>query len=187
MAPMLAEEISCAGDGSNPDNGTQEVEESKDSPAHAQHSGQRSGEDAHAEDEAGKENAGRAIAVEHLLPALERGRRNSKKTSIAIEQGPPAIVAQGVAQVVAERGGTGGNHDDPAEMELVFGIGQKTRQQERGLAGDGKAGVLAEQCQSHGPVTVVGDECAQRVKNRVVHDEASSQFPVLSSQKRGFY
>jgi hypothetical protein len=54
-------------------------------------------------------------------------------------------------------------------MEPVFGISQKTRQQERSLAGDGDAGVLAEQSQGYGPVTVGGDEFAQGVKDREVH------------------
>ena len=86
-------------------------------------------------------------------------------------------MAYGIADVVAERGGAGSNYYDPSEMEPVLGIGQKTCQQERGLTGDGDAGVLAEQCQSHGPVAVVGDEFAQRMKNCGDHEE-----PVLSCQ-----
>ena len=103
---------------------------------------------------------------------------------IAIEQGTPAVVAQGVTQLAAECGGTGGNHDDPSEMKLVFGIGQKTGQQERDLTGNGNAGALRQQCQSHGPVAVVGDECAQPVKSCVIHEFKISmnQYPVPSTQ-----
>src|ERR1700687_2691197 len=167
---MLTEQKSGAGDEGDPDSCTQEVEENKSSPAHAQHAGQRSGENSHAEDEAGKENGGCAVTGEHFLTAFQRGRRNPKNALIAIEQWTPAVVAEDVAQVVAERGGAGGNHDDPAEMEMVFGVSQKTCQQERGLTGDGDAGVLAQQCQSYGPVAVLDNERAQRVKNRGVHE-----------------
>src|SRR3981189_920305 len=121
---MLPEQISGAGDAGDPDGRAQEVEQSKSSPAHAQHAGQRSGENAKAEDETGKENGGCAVAGEHVLAAFQRGRRNTKDALIAIEQRTPPIVTYGIADVVAERGGTGPNHDDPAEMEFVFGIRQ---------------------------------------------------------------
>jgi hypothetical protein len=64
-------------------------------------------------------------------------------------------------------------------MELVFGIREKTGEQERNLTGDRNAGALAEECQSHGPVAVVGDECAEPVEDLVVHEE---QFSVVSTQ-----
>ncbi len=80
--------------------------------------------------------------------------------------------ADGVTQIAAERGGTGGNDDDPSEMKLVFGIGETARQQERHLAGNGEAGALREQEQGQGPVAVVGDEAAQRVDDGWVHGEA---------------
>ncbi len=166
---MLAEQIPGAGDAGDPDGRTQEVEESKGSPAHAQHSGQRSGENAQAEHEAGKENSGGAVAGEHILSAFQRCRRNPEDTLIAIEQRTPAIMAEGVADIVAERGGRCGDHDDPSEMESMFGIGQKTCEQERALTWNRDAGVLAEQCQRYGPVTVGSDEFAQRVKNCLVH------------------
>jgi hypothetical protein len=38
---------------------------------------------------------------------------------IAIEERTPAIASNGIAQIVAERGGTRGDHDDPSEMEPV--------------------------------------------------------------------
>src|ERR1017187_5651583 len=63
---------------------------------------------------------------------------NPKDAFLAIEQRTSAVVAKGVTEIAAERGGTGGNHDDPAEMELVFGIGQKTCQQKRDLTGNGE-------------------------------------------------
>ena len=78
-------------------------------------------------------------------------------------------MAKGIAHVVTKRSGTGGNYDDPSEMKLMFGIGEKTCEQERALTGEGNARVLAEQRQSHGPVTIVSKEQAQRVKNRVMH------------------
>jgi len=42
---------------------------------------------------------------------------------IAIKERTPAIVADGLSQITAKRGGASGYHDDPSEMELVFGIG----------------------------------------------------------------
>src|SRR5437660_4721148 len=182
---MLSEQISGAGDAGHPDSRAQEVEENKRPPAHAKDAGQRSGENAQTEDEAGKENGGRSVAGKHVLAAFQRCRRNSEDPSIAIEQRAPAIVADGIAQVVAERCGARGNHDDPSEMEPMLGIGQKTCQQERGLTGHRNAGVLAEQCQSHGPVTVGGDEFAQRVKNRGAHEKQvlSCQLSVLSQPR----
>src|SRR5258708_23568358 len=181
---MLPEEISRAGDAGDPEGRTEEVEESKRPPAHAQHSGQRSGENAQAEDKAGEENCGCAVAGKHFLAAFQRGRLDPKESLIAIEQRTPAIVTDGIANVVAERGGTGGDHNDPSEMKPVFGITQKACQQKRSFAGDGDAGVLAQQCQGDGPVTVGGDEFAQRMKNRRAHElmkrVPSSQFSVLS-------
>ena len=167
---MLTEQVSGAGDAGNPDGRTQEVEESKSSPLHAQDAGQRAGENSHAEDETGKKNGGGAVAGEHSLAAFHHGRRDPEETLIAIKQGTPAMEADGVAQFAAEGGGTGGNHDDPSEMELVFGIGEKTGQQKRELTGNREASALRQQGQSYGPVTVVGDECAQRVDQRVVHE-----------------
>src|SRR5258708_25692581 len=176
--------MSRAGDAGDPDGRAQEVEESKCSPAHAQHASQRSGENAEAEDEAGEENCGCAVAGEHVLAAFQRGRRNPKEALIAIEQRTPAIVTYGIAKVVAERGGTGGDHDDPSDMKPVFGISQNACQQKRSFAGDGDASVLAQQYQGHGPVTVGGDEFTQRMKNREAHQlmkrVPSSQFSVLS-------
>src|ERR1700675_1542547 len=174
---MLPEQIAGAGDAGDPEGRPEEVEESKRPPAHAQDAGQRSGKNAQAEDEAGEENCGGAVVGKQVFAALQRGRLDPKESLGAIEQRTPAIMAEGVAQDVAERCGTGCHDNDPSEMEPVFGIGEKTCQQERGLTGDGDAGVLAEQCQSHGPVTVIGDEFAQRVKNRGAHEE-----PVLSSK-----
>lgn len=183
-APMLPEKVSGAGYAGDPDHRTQEVVESKRSQAHAQHTGQRSGENADAENETGKENGGGAVAGEHALAAFHHGRRDTKEALIAIEQWTPAMEADGVAQFAAEGGGAGGNHDDPAEMELVFVIGQETSQQERELTGNGNAGALRQQCQSYGPVTVVGDECAQPMKRRGVHEFKISmnQYPVPSTQ-----
>src|SRR5208337_2428889 len=85
------------------------------------------------------------------------------------------------AQIAAESGSSGGDHDDPSEMELVFGIRHKTSQQERDFAGNGNAGALPEQGQSHGPVTVVGDEGAEKVRNmhKWIKEVLSSQFSVL--------
>src|SRR5208337_971124 len=157
---MLAEEISGAGDDGDPDGRTQKIEHHKSSPTHAQHSGQRSGEDSHAEDEAGKEYGGCTVAREHLFAALQRSRRNPKDALIAIEQRTSAIVADGVAQIVAQRGGTGGNHDDPSEMKLLFGIGEKTCQQKRTLAGYRDTGVLAQERHRYAPITVGDNEFA---------------------------
>src|SRR5258708_34164212 len=123
--------MSRAGDAGDPDGRAQEVEESKCSPAHAQHASQRSGENAEAEDEAGKENGGCAVAGEHVLAAFQRGRRNPKEALIAIEQRTPAVVDNGIANVVAERGGTGGDHEESSEIEPVVGITQKACQQKR--------------------------------------------------------
>src|ERR1019366_6040292 len=122
VAPVLPEQISGAGDVGDPDRRTQEVEDRKCSPAHAQHSGQRSGENSHAEHEAGKENGDCAVAGKHLLAAFQRCWWNPKNALIAIEQRTSAVVAKGVTEIAAERGGTGSNHDNPAEMKLVFGI-----------------------------------------------------------------
>src|ERR1700687_737484 len=180
---MLPEQISGAGNAGDPESRTEEVEESKRSPAHSQHAGQRPRKNAQSEDEAGKENGGCAVAGKHFLAAFQRGRLNPKESLIAIEQRTPPIVAYDIADVVAERGGTRADHDDPSEMELMFGIGEKTCQQERGFTGDGDAGVLAQQSQGYGPVTVGGDEFAQRMKNREAHElmkqVPSSQFSVL--------
>src|SRR3984893_2318610 len=174
---MLPEQIAGAGDAGDPEGRSEEVEESKRSPAHAQDAGQRSGKNAQAEDEAGEENCGGAVVLKQVLAALHRGRLDPKESLVAIEQRTPAIMAESVAQIVAERCGTGCQDNDSSDMEPVVGIGEKTCQQERGLTGDGEAGVFAEQCQSHGPVTVIGDEFAQRVKNRGAHEE-----PVLCCQ-----
>src|ERR1700676_493895 len=141
---MLAEQVSGAGNASDPDCCAKKVEESKSSPAHTQHAGQRSGENAQSEDEAGKENGGCAIAGKHSLAAFQRRRLDPKESLRAIKQRTPAVVSDGIAQIVAERGGTGSDHDDPSEMELVFRIGEKTSQQERGLTGHRDAGVLAQ-------------------------------------------
>jgi len=64
----------------------------------------------------------------------------------------------------------------------MFVIRQKTRQQESDLTGDGDAGAFRQQGHSHGPVTVVGDEGAQRLNDGVVHEELvlSSQLSVFS-------
>ena len=180
---MMTEQISGTGHEADPNRRTQKVEKRKCSPAHAQHSGQRPGESPHAEDEAGKENGGCPVAGKHFLAALQRGWRNPKNALIAIEQRTSAIVAESVTEITAERGGNGGNYDDPAESELVFGIGQKTSHQERDLTGNWDAGALRQQGQSHGPVAVVGNECAQRMKSRGVHEETSCRFPVLSQNR----
>src|SRR5450755_999278 len=130
---MLSEKISAAGDGCYPEGGAEEVEKSKGPPAHAEYSGQRPGKDAQAEDEAGNKNGGCAIAGEHVLALLQHGRRNPKSALIAVEQRTPAIVAEGVTHIAAERAGAGGHHDDPAELERVFGIGHGASQQQRDL------------------------------------------------------
>src|SRR6266403_5187961 len=129
---MLPEQISGAGDAGDPESRTEEVKESKCSPAHAQDAGQRTGKNAQAEDEAGEENGGCSVASEHVFAAFQRCRRNSKDALIAIEQRTPAVMADGIAEIVAECGGSRADHNDPSEMEPVFGISQKTCQQERG-------------------------------------------------------
>jgi len=177
---MLAEKISGAGDRGDPDGRTQKVENRKGSPAHAQHSGQRSGEDSQTEDEAGKEYGGRTVAGEYFLAALQRGGGNPKEALIAIEQGTSSIVADGVTQVVAKSSGTGSDHDDPSQMEPMFGIGEKTCQQKRSLTGYGDTGVLAKERQRYPPITVGDNEFAKRVRDRVMHELMKR---VLSSQK----
>ena len=119
----MPEQVSDARHHRDPDGRAQKVEESESLPAHAQYAGQRSGKSAQAEDEAGKENGDCAAAGEHLLAAFQRRRRNPKDTLIAIKERTPAIVADGLSQITAKRGGASGYHDDPSEMELVFGIG----------------------------------------------------------------
>src|SRR5271169_1087350 len=109
---MMPEQVSGTGHEGNPDGRTQKVVESKSLPAHTQHARQRAGENAQAEDEAGKENAGCAVADEHLLTAFQRGRRNPQDALIAIEQRTPAIVADGVSEIAAERGGAGGRSEE---------------------------------------------------------------------------
>src|SRR5208282_3109885 len=77
--PMMPEQVSGAGDDGDPGGRAEEVEERKSLPSHAQHARQRAGENAQAEDEAGKKNGGRAVADEHLLAAFQRGRRNPQE------------------------------------------------------------------------------------------------------------
>src|SRR5208282_3827281 len=103
--PVMAEEVSGAGDDGDPGGGTEEVEESEGSPGHAQDSGERSGEDAHAEDEAGKEDGGGSVTGEHFFAALQRGRRNAKYAPVMIEEGTSAKLAERVAEVTTEGGG----------------------------------------------------------------------------------
>jgi len=91
------------------------------------------------------------------------------------------MVADGVAQIAAERGGASGHNDDPSKVELVFVIGQKTRQQESDLTGDGDAGAFRQQGHSHGPVTVVGDEGAEKVESRVVHGRSVRRLALQRS------
>jgi len=118
---MLSEQVSGAGNKGDPYDGAQKVEDDKCPPAHAQDAGERSGDNAHAEDEASEENCSRAISGKERLPALEHAVRNAKEFLIAIEQWAPAVVADGESQVVAERGGTGGEDDNPSEMKFVLG------------------------------------------------------------------
>src|SRR5260370_40401547 len=123
---MLPEQISGAGDAGDPEGRTQDVEESKRSPAHAQHARQRSGKNAQAEDEAGEENCGGAVVGKQVLAALQRGRLDPEESLGAVEQRTPAIMAYGVAQSVAERCGTSCQHNDTSEREPVFGIVVRT-------------------------------------------------------------
>src|SRR5260370_34131089 len=104
---MLTEQIAGAGDAGDPEGRSEEVEESKRSPAHAQDAGQRSGKNAQAEDEAGEENCGGAVVGKQGLDARQRGRLDPKESLVAIEQRTPAIMATGVAQNGAGRCVTG--------------------------------------------------------------------------------
>ena len=180
--PMLTEKISGAGNGNDPDRGAKKIEESKGLPAHAEHPCQRSGKNPQAKDEAGKENSRCAVAGEHILATFYHAWRDAKNVSIAIEQRTSAIGADGIAQIAAEGGGGDGNHDDPAEMEMMLVKGHKTSQQERDLARNRDAGAFGEQRHSNRPVAIVGDEGADEVDDPVVHEETvlSSRFSVLS-------
>src|ERR1017187_6116390 len=172
-APVLAEEISGDGNARGPDGRTHEIEKNIRLPAHAQRSGKGSGENTQPEDEAGKENGGRAVAVKHFLTALQGSGGNPKEALIAIQQPTPAVKTNRIAETAPECPGASGDNNDPAEVELVFGVSQKTGQQQRDLAGNGNARAFAEQCQSYGPVTVIGDEGTQPME---VHGVASWNY-----------
>src|ERR1022692_3417565 len=55
-APVLSEQIACAGDTRHPCNRAQEIEDRERAPTHSQDTGKRARKNSHSEDEAGKEN-----------------------------------------------------------------------------------------------------------------------------------
>jgi hypothetical protein len=168
--PMPPKQISGAGDHGDPTRRSQQIEDSKGSPGHAEYAGERPREHAHADDETGKENRGGSVARKHSFATSQGALRYAKDVLVAIEQGASAMAADGISQVVADGGGASGHDDDPTQMKLVFRVGEKAREQERGLARYWDSSVLAQQRKSNGPISVVGDEGAERVDDGVVHE-----------------
>src|SRR6266446_3560742 len=133
--PVLSEKVSDGGDHRHPERRSHEIEHSECLPRHAQNACQRSGEDAQAENESGKEHGEGAVTRKQFLAAFERALGNPGNVLIAFEQRTSSIVAEEISEIVAERGSAGSHDDDPAQMQLVFRIGQEAGEQERSLAG----------------------------------------------------
>ena len=92
---------------------------------HAQNARQRSGDDTHTENKTSEENCLRAITREHVFSALQGSGRNPEKIHVTIQQRPPAVVSQRVAQIVAQRRGESADDNEPSKMQVMFGIRQE--------------------------------------------------------------
>ena len=112
--------------------------------------------------------------LKHSFAPPQSGLGYAEDVPVAFEQGTSAMVADGISQVVANGGGAGGHDDDPTQMELVFGVGEETGEQERGFAGHRDSGVLAQQREGNSPVAVVGDEGAEPVEDGMVHERGDA-------------
>ncbi len=123
--PVLSEKVSDGGDHRHPEPRSQEIEHGERLPWHAQNACQRSGEDAQAENESGKEHGEGAVARKQFFAAFERALGTPVNVLITFEQRPSAVVAKGISEIVAEGGGAGAYNDDPAQVQLVFGVGQE--------------------------------------------------------------
>ena len=110
-----------------------------------------------------------SVLCERALAAGNHLRLYAKNVAVTIEQRAAAAVADGIAQVVAQRGRTHANEDDVRKLQLVAREGQEAGQQQDGFTGNGDAGVFQQESSTYGPVAILGDEVAQKVEDVLPH------------------
>src|SRR3974390_1147138 len=174
--PVLPEEIACAGNYSHPQRGTEKIKNQEFPPWHAQNPCHRSGNNSHAEDKTCNEDRGCAVFSEKSFSAFERALLNAENCLIPGEQSSPAIEAQRETQVVAHGRSDRRYGNDPRKTQVMFGVRQKARHQQDGFARHGNSGILCEQGEAYGPISVVHHRIPQQVENGVGHDFAGGNL-----------
>src|SRR5262249_6819649 len=116
-----------------------------------------------------QEHSKGAVARKQFLASRKRLRRNPEEIAITFEQRTPAVMPQGVADIVPDRRRAGANQNDPSQIELPLRKREKTGEKKRGLSRHRDARVLTEQRECDRPVAVVGDERSQEIKNAMAH------------------
>jgi len=182
LVPVLAELVADAGNYADPQYCAEEVEQSKTLPLHAQHAGERTGNHAQAEDEAGEEDRDRAVLVEEALAAGDGCRRDAKEFPITVEQRAPSAISDGETKIVPNCGRAHAYQDDVDELELVSRIREKAGQKQDRLARHRNAGVLKQQGNRDRPVAIVSDVVLECLENGLVLKVDSGVILSCSSQ-----
>src|ERR1700689_3268753 len=126
---MSAKQISSTANRADPNRGSKEVEQEELPPGHVQRSRQQRSQHPHAEQESRQKNRGGPVSLEQSIAPLHRLRPNGKNIPVAFDQRTPSVSPQRKAQLSARGRGHNPNHNDPENLQFMFGISQEAGQQ----------------------------------------------------------
>src|SRR5262249_20081106 len=155
--PLRAKEESGAGNHCYPQHRAEKIEDYEGLPRHSQGSRKWSCDDAHTEDETGKENGHRSMATKEFFPLLNGALTNTKYLSVPQQQWPSAAKTQVIPYVVSQSCRHSSKEDYVLKLQFVFRKGEKSSKQQNSLARDRNAGIFEQQHNGYCPVAILSE------------------------------
>ena len=167
--PISAEKVADARDHAHPYDRTQKIPEGELGPIHVEHASEGTGNNTHAGDEACKEDGGRAVTLEEPLAALDSAAAEAEDVLVTFEERSAAMVADPIAQVIANYGRDGCHKDDCGEIKVSFRVRQEAGEKKNGFPGNGQSGIFEEKSYADSRVAVSDQIFAQDLEYALRH------------------
>src|ERR671923_1474585 len=88
---------------------------------------------------------------------------------ILCQKAPSTIMPDGKPDVVAYSRRNGSDDNDVRQVETVFGVGQKTGQEQNSLSGNGQPPIFQQQGGSNRPMPILSQIDAQKIESMLRH------------------
>jgi hypothetical protein len=158
--PFTAEEVSDQRDGGGPQHRAGKVEKQEAGPGQLKHPGKGAGDDTKPGNKPCKENRPGSVALKNRLGLFDVMLPDKKTPGVPIQKATATPASDPVAEVVAQRGATYGNDDNPLDLQF-HGIavgGKEGGHQQDSFARHGDSHILEHDPEKDRPVSIEDEE-----------------------------